>query len=58
MQVQVQVQQRGYPAPTAELEVSLREFALSDADTRAFMSWASDPHVVRFQRCDAYEHVD
>lgn len=54
--MEVQVQQRGSPAPAAELEVSLREFTMSDAE--AFMSWASDPRVVRFQRRDAYEHVD
>ncbi|CAN6309938.1 unnamed protein product [Urochloa humidicola] len=39
-------------------EVTLREFTLSDADAEAFMSWASDPLVVRFQRRDAYEHAD
>jgi RimJ/RimL family protein N-acetyltransferase len=54
----MEVQQGGAPAPAAELEVSLREFTLSDADAEAFMSWASDPRVVRFQRRDAYEHVD
>ncbi|CAN6291952.1 unnamed protein product [Urochloa humidicola] len=38
--------------------ITLREFTLSDADAEAFMSWASDPLVVRFQRRDAYEHAD
>ncbi|PAN45795.1 hypothetical protein PAHAL_9G143000 [Panicum hallii] len=50
----MEVQQGGAPA----VEVTLREFTLSDADAEAFMSWASDPRVARFQRRDAYEHVD
>ena len=62
MEVQHQHQQQqgegGAPAPAAELEVSLREFTLSDADAEAFMSWASDPRVVLFQRRDAYDHID
>ncbi|XP_062213331.1 uncharacterized protein LOC133914213 [Phragmites australis] len=44
--------------PEAEPEITLREFTLSDADAEAFMSWASDPRVVRFQRRDAYTSLD
>lgn len=36
--------------------VTLREF--TEADAEALFSWASDPRVVRFQRRDAYSHVD
>ncbi|KAF0910044.1 hypothetical protein E2562_001282 [Oryza meyeriana var. granulata] len=49
----------GCPAPEMEVEaaeVTLREF--TEADTEAFFAWASDPRVVRFQRRDAYSHVD
>jgi hypothetical protein len=38
----------------AEPEVTLCEFTLSEADAEALMSWASDPCVAHFQRCDAY----
>ncbi|KAB8092906.1 hypothetical protein EE612_019482 [Oryza sativa] len=37
-------------------EVTLREF--TEADAEALFAWASDPRVVRFQRRDAYSHVD
>ncbi|KAG8097736.1 hypothetical protein GUJ93_ZPchr0013g35902 [Zizania palustris] len=40
----------------AEGYVSLREF--TEADAEALLEWASDPRVVRFQRRDAYTHVD
>ncbi|KAL5209049.1 hypothetical protein ABZP36_004672 [Zizania latifolia] len=40
----------------AEGDVSLREF--TEADAEALFEWASDPRVVRFQRRDAYAHVD
>ncbi|KAL6637562.1 hypothetical protein ACP70R_025134 [Stipagrostis hirtigluma subsp. patula] len=52
--------QRRDPAVEAEAEreVTLREFTLSDADAQALMSWASDPLVTRFQRRDAFTHVD
>jgi RimJ/RimL family protein N-acetyltransferase len=54
--------QQGGESPTANPDeavvVTLREFTPSDADAEALMSWASDPLVTRFQRRDAYEHVD
>ncbi|OEL32543.1 hypothetical protein BAE44_0006443 [Dichanthelium oligosanthes] len=52
----MELQQGGAPAAEPDDEVTLREFTLADAE--AFMSWASDPRVARFQRRDAYEHVD
>ncbi|TVU45796.1 hypothetical protein EJB05_05298, partial [Eragrostis curvula] len=48
--MEVQAVQGGVPAAEPELAITLREFTLSDADAEAFMSWASDPRVVRFQR--------
>ncbi|CAN6287318.1 unnamed protein product [Urochloa humidicola] len=55
-------QQQGGSRPAAgpdeEVTVTLREFTASDADAEAFMTWASDPLVARFQRRDAYEHAD
>ena len=55
----MELEQGGSPAAEpGEEEVTLREFTLSDADAEALMSWASDPLVARFQRRDAYEHVD
>ncbi|KAL6893618.1 hypothetical protein ACP4OV_007716 [Aristida adscensionis] len=50
--------QRQDPTAAAEPEVTLREFTLSDADAEAFMSWASDPLVARFQRRDAFTDLD
>ncbi|GJN23811.1 hypothetical protein PR202_gb11494 [Eleusine coracana subsp. coracana] len=52
------LQSRGAPSAAAAEpdEVTLREFTASDAE--AFMSWASDPRVARFQRRDAFTHVD
>ncbi|KAF2940545.1 hypothetical protein DAI22_03g280300 [Oryza sativa Japonica Group] len=51
------------PDPATEMEaeaeaaeVTLREF--TEADAEALFAWASDPRVVRFQRRDAYSHVD
>ena len=54
----MELEQGGAPAAEPGEEVTLREFTLSDADAEALMSWASDPLVARFQRRDAYEHVD
>ncbi|KAJ1294278.1 hypothetical protein BS78_01G133800 [Paspalum vaginatum] len=54
----MEVHHGGLGLPTAAEEVTLREFTLCDADAEAFMSWASDPRVARFQRRDAYAHVD
>ncbi|RCV41573.1 hypothetical protein SETIT_9G147500v2 [Setaria italica] len=55
----MELQQGGSPAAEPdEVVVTLREFTPSDADAEALMSWASDPLVARFQRRDAYEHVD
>ncbi|CAL4943561.1 unnamed protein product [Urochloa decumbens] len=59
----MELQQVGSDRPAAgpELDedvITLREFTPSDADAEAFMSWASDPLVARFQRRDAYEHAD
>uniref|UniRef100_A0A0D9VX60 N-acetyltransferase domain-containing protein n=1 Tax=Leersia perrieri TaxID=77586 RepID=A0A0D9VX60_9ORYZ len=36
--------------------ITLREFTEDDAE--ALFVWASDPRVVRFQRREAYSHVD
>ena len=54
----MELEQGGAPAAEPGEEVTLRKFTLSDADAEALMSWASDPLVARFQRRDAYEHVD
>ncbi|CAL4935104.1 unnamed protein product [Urochloa decumbens] len=53
----MELQRGGSVRPAAEV-ITLREFTPSDADAEAFMSWASDPLVARFQRRDAYEHAD
>ncbi|CAL4926549.1 unnamed protein product [Urochloa decumbens] len=52
----MELQQVG-PEPDEDV-ITLREFTPSDADAEAFMSWASDPLVARFQRRDAYDNAD